>query len=615
MAARIEDYALIGDCRSAALVSRSGSIDWLCLPRFDSAACFAALLGAPEHGRWLLTAAAPDPSGAPGEPDNRVQIRRRYRGDSLVLETEYVTDSGRCRVLDCMLLDAPAPTLVRRVEGLRGEVTMRQELIIRFDYGSIVPWVRRCDGELLAVGGPDSLRLRTPVPLHGQGLTTIGEFTIRAGESVDLLLCWHASHEPPPPWPADVTAAVAATQEQWQRWAERCQSPLQGAVREAVVRSLIVLKALTYAPTGGIVAAPTTSLPEWPGGVRNWDYRFCWLRDSTFTLYALLSAGYREEAERWRAWLVRALAGTPDQVNIMYGLAGERRLTETELPWLPGYEGSRPVRVGNAAYAQLQLDIFGEVMDTLQLARRSGLVQDQSAWCVQKKMLEHLGRVWDQPDEGIWEVRGGKRHFTHSKVMAWLAFDRSIDAVEESGLDGPVERWRALRDRIHADICEKAYSPERGCFTQSYGSTELDAALLMMGLVGFLPHDDPRLRRTVAAIEQDLLHDGLLLRYRTERVEDGLPPSEGVFLACSFWLVDSYALLGRDDEAQALFERLLTLRNDVGLLAEEYDPRARRQLGNFPQAFSHISLVNAAFNLHGSKGPAADRSRKSPSAP
>jgi len=604
MATPIEDYALIGDCRSAALISREGSIDWLCLPRFDSAACFAALLGTPAHGRYLLTAAGP------GE---KIRSRRRYLPDTLVLETEYVTDTGSCRVLDCMLLEGPAPMLVRLIEGLSGEVTMHLELIIRFDYGSIVPWVRRCDGDLVAIGGPDSLRLYAPVPLSGQDLTTVGDFVVREGEKIPLLLTWHESHLAPPAWPTDPVEAVDDTERRWRKWASRCHLAGDKKTREAVMRSLLTLKALTYAPSGGIVASPTTSLPEWPGGARNWDYRFCWVRDATLTLYALLSAGYREEAERWEQWLLRALAGTPEQVNILYGLAGERRLSEMELPWLPGYEGSRPVRIGNAAYSQMQLDIFGEMMDTMHLSRRSGLLCNGTTWRVQKKMLEHLSRVWCEPDEGIWEVRGGKRNFTHSKVMAWLAFDRAIDGVLDSGLEGPLEDWQALRDRIHAEVCDNGYNPQRGSFVQSYGSEEVDAALLAIGLVGFLPPHDERFLRTVAAIEKDLLWEGFVLRYRSERVRDGLPPNEGVFLACSFWLVDTYALLGRLDDAHALFERLLGIRNDLGLLSEEYDPVQRRLLGNFPQAFSHIGLINSAFNLCEGAGPAADRSKRGPS--
>ena len=595
---KIEDYALLSNCRSAALVGRDGSIDWLCLPRFDSGACFAALLGTKEHGRWLLHA-----------PD-AVEVRRRYLDNTLVLETEFVTATGRCRMLDCLLMDDAAPRLVRFVEGLAGRVEMELELIIRFDYGSIVPWVRKHDGEIAAVGGPDTLRLRTPVPLSGQGFSTVSRFTVEAGQKLPLVLTWHPSHHPAPPNIDDPQAAIAATAKFWRDWAARCQAPDGSTIRDAVVRSLLTLKALTYQPTGGIVAAPTSSLPEWLGGVRNWDYRYCWVRDSTFTLYALLSAGYIEEADRWRCWLLRALAGTPEQVSIMYGLAGERRLTEQELPWLPGYEDSRPVRIGNAAHTQVQLDIFGEVMDTLHLARRRGLPLGDNSWAVQKALLRHLGNVWDQPDEGIWEVRGPRQNFTHSKVMAWLAFERSIADLDQGKFDGPRAEWETLRDRIRDQIFSSGYSAQRGCFVQSYETPELDAALLRLPLVGFIPPDDPRMVRTVAAIERELLQDGLVLRYRSERTEDGLPPNEGTFLPCSFWLVDNYALQGRFDEAQQMFERLLGLRNDLGLLAEEYDPRAKRQLGNFPQAFSHIALVNSAYNLCHRIGPAQDRRSK-----
>lgn len=598
MAARIEDYALLSNCSSAALVCRNGSIDWLCLPRFDSPACFAALLGNKDHGRWQLHA------------PEAVETHRHYEGDTLVLVTEFLTPTGRCQVRDCLLVGSEAPTLVRLVEGLAGEVEMETEIVIRFDYGSIIPWVRSVDGETVAIGGPDTLHLTTPIALRGQEMTTVGRFTVRAGQTLPLVLTWHLSHKPPPERIADPIAAVQATGEYWQRWAAQCRPAGHGAVREAVVRSLLTLKALTFAPTGGIVAAPTTSLPEWIGGVRNWDYRYCWVRDSTFTLYALLSAGYAEEAERWRDWLVRALAGTPDQISIMYGLCGERRLTEQELTWLPGYEGSRPVRIGNAAHVQLQLDIFGEVADTLHLARRSGINHDATSWRIQKAMLHHLSQVWSEPDEGIWEVRAERRHFTHSKAMAWVAFERSLADLEQHGLDGPGAEWKRLCERIHADICANAYDRKRGCFVQSYGSQELDASLLLLPLVGFIEPDDERMVRTVAAIERELIQDGLVLRYRSETTQDGLPAHEGAFLACSFWLADNYAVAGRQAEAERLFESLLSLRNDVGLLSEEYDPRGRRQLGNFPQAFSHISLVNTAFNLCDRFGPAQDRRTK-----
>lgn len=592
----LEDYALLGDCHSAALVSRRGSIDWLCLPRFDSSACFAALLGDASHGHWTVTAA--------GE----AEVRRRYLPGTMVLETLYTTKAGVCRVLDCMVVDDPHPTLVRVVEGVEGTVDMRLELVVRFDYGSIVPWVRRlATGGIEAIAGPDTLQLHTRVALRGEGLRTVADLAVHAGERVPFLLVWYPSHVAPEP-PEEPYAALDRTVHWWHTWDSRCT--YRGAWDDPVRRSLLTLKALTYAPTGGIVAAPTTSLPEELGGVRNWDYRYCWLRDATFTLYALLSTGHREEAAAWREWLLRAVAGTPSQIDIMYGLAGERRLTELQLDWLPGYAGSRPVRVGNAAHAQLQLDVFGEVMDTFDLARRSGLEFNEDAWQVQRCMLEYLETAWSEPDEGIWEVRGPRRHFTHSKVMAWVALDRGIKAVRSHGLAGSVDRWISVRDRIHAEVCARGYDPRLGTFVQSYGSDELDASLLMMSLVGFLPANDPRIAGTVAAIERTLMPDGLVQRYRPRPEHDGLPGGEGVFLACSFWLADNYLLLGRAADAQRLFDRLLGLANDVGLLAEEYDPRAGRLVGNFPQAFSHIALVNTACNLsRRGGGPADDRSK------
>ena len=579
----IEDYALIGDTRSAALVGKDGSIDWLCLPRFDSAACFAALLGDVGHGRWLLAPAA----GA-------TRATRRYRAGTLVLETELVTDTGVVRVVDLMPPDEPSPNVLRLVEGVSGQVAMRMELVVRFDYGRIVPWVTKAEGVLRVVGGPDALALRTPVSVHGRGLATVAEFTVGQGESIPFALSWYPSHLAPPP-AVDVAKEISDAEAWWRAWSDRCA--YVGPWRDAVIGSLVTLKALTYAPTGGIVAAPTTSLPEALGGGRNWDYRFCWLRDATFTLLALMLAGHRDEACAWRDWLLRAVAGTPQQLQIMYDVAGARRLPEIELGWLPGYEGSRPVRTGNGAAHQLQLDVFGEVADALFQARRSGIDPDPFAWRVEGKLLEFLEGAWTEPDEGIWEVRGPRRHFTHSKMMAWVAFDRAVKTVERSGLDGPIERWRAIRDRIHEDVCAKGFDPGKRAFTQSYGSPALDASLLMMALVGFLPPSDPRVIGTVEAIERELVVDGLVLRYRTEELDDGLPPGEGTFLACSFWLADNLALMGREVEARALFERLLSLRNDVGLLAEEYDPADRRLLGNFPQAFSHIGLVNTAFNL------------------
>ena len=575
---------MIGDTQTAALVGRDGSIDWLCLPRFDSGACFAGLLGTPEHGRWLLSPA--------GEARN---VSRRYQGDSLVLETTFETPEGTVRLVDCMPPRERDPDLVRVVEGVSGRVPMRMELVVRFDYGRSVPWLRREGGRLHAIAGPDALVLDTPVAARGENLRTVAEFEVAAGDRVPFVLEWHPSHEPAGP-AVDAVAAVAETRRWWEDWAARCT--YRGEWREAVMRSLVTLKALTYGPTGGIVAAATTSLPERLGGVRNWDYRFCWLRDATFTLLALMSAGYQQEAKAWRDWLVRAVAGSPADLQIMYGCAGERRLPELVLDWLPGYEASRPVRIGNAAVDQLQIDVFGEVMDCLHQARRGGIPPDRFAWELQGALMDFLESRWREPDEGIWEVRGPRRHFTHSKMMAWVAADRAVQAVERFGLDGPVERWRRLREEIRAEVCERGWDAGRCTFTQSYGRPELDAALLMMPLVGFLPAGDPRVRGTVAAIERELCEDGLVHRYShgAESV-DGLPPGEGAFLACTFWLADNYALDGRGNEARATFERLLSLRNDVGLLAEEYDVAARRQVGNFPQAFSHLPLVNTARNL------------------
>ncbi len=590
---RIEDYALIGDCQTAALVDRTGSIDWLCLPRFDSGACFAALLGQPEHGRWQVT---------PADPVRRVT--RQYRGDSLVLDTTFETDDGVVTVTDCMPIRTAEPDLVRIVRGVRGRVRMRTELVVRFDYGNITPWVRREEHGLVAVAGPDTVHLRTPVTLRPEGWKSVGDFEVAEGQQVPFVLTWHPSHLPPPP-PIEAEAAVAATLEYWHEWSARCT--YEGEWREAVVRSLITLKALTYAPTGGIVAAPTTSLPESIGGGRNWDYRYCWLRDSTFTLAALIQSGYIEEAASWRDWLLRAVAGRGDEINIMYGVAGERRLPEMELPWLPGYEGSLPVRIGNGAYQQFQLDVFGEVIDSLHLARRYGMDPSAHAWRVERELIKRLEDVWREPDEGIWEVRGPRRHFTHSKLMAWVAFDRAVQDAELYGLDGPVDRWRSLRDELHAEICARAFDSERNTFVQSYGSQEVDAALLMMAEVGFLPATDPRIVGTVRAIEHDLHRDGMVARYRTESGVDGLPHDEGAFVLCTFWLADNYALMGRTADARKIFERLLSVRNDVGLLAEEYDPIAGRQLGNFPQAFSHIGLINTARNLTQRDKPAAAR--------
>jgi GH15 family glucan-1,4-alpha-glucosidase len=593
MPSRIEDYALIGDCETAALVARDGSIDWLCFPRFDSAACFAALLGTPEHGRWLLT------------PVDTIQtIRRRYREGTLVLETEYQTDSGVVAVVDCMPLRTLSHDIVRMIEGRRGQVRMRMELVIRFDYGSIVPWVRHTERGIRAIAGPDAMHLRTDVPVHGEQFRTIAEFTVSEGQRIPFTLTWYPSHQPEPA-ESDPEQSIRETEQWWQAWSARCT--YTGAWREQVVRSLITLKALTYAPTGGLVAAATTSLPEQLGGVRNWDYRYCWLRDATFTLYALMTGGYMDEARAWREWLVRAVAGKPSEMQIMYGLAGERRLAEWVVDWLPGYEGAAPVRVGNAAFRQHQLDVYGEVMDALHLARRMGLAHDENAWRVQRALVQFLEEHWQRPDEGIWEVRGPPRHFTHSKVMAWVAIDRAVKAVEQFGYAGSVDQWRELRDTIHADVCRNGFDPELNSFVQYYGAKQLDASLLMLPLVGFLPATDPRLRGTVQAIQDQLMRHGFVERYRTDPDVDGLPSGEGVFLVCTFWLADNLALQGRYDEARAIFERLLGLCNDVGLLSEEYDPHTKRLIGNFPQAFSHLGLINTARNLSQAGGPAEDR--------
>jgi GH15 family glucan-1,4-alpha-glucosidase len=588
----IEDYALIGDGETAALVSRRGSIDWLCLPRFDSGACFAALMGGPEHGRFAIF-----PRGG------ATASTRHYRDGTLILETEFEAHGGAVTIVDCMPRRDGPPVLVRQVVGRRGSVPMRMDLVIRMDYGSVVPWVRRSPRGIRAVAGPEALALTTEVPLHGEGLTTVADFPISAGETRSFTLAWHPSNQPAPP-PLDPAQALRETEAWWRGWLGACR--YEGPDQDAVRRSLVTIKALIYEPTGGIVAAPTTSLPELLGGVRNWDYRICWVRDATFALYALTLGGYHEEARAWRQWLLRAVAGTPEQLQIMYGIAGERRLTEFELPWLPGYADSRPVRTGNAAHAQFQLDVWGELLDATLAAERAGLERDTEGSRVITRLMEHLERVWVEPDEGIWEVRGPRRHFTHSKMMAWVAADRMVKLTEAAGQGDPA-RWRKLADAIHADVCRKGFDPGRNAFVQAYGSRDLDASLLMMPLVGFLPPDDARVRGTVAAIERDLMVDGLVLRYPTESGVDGLPPGEGVFLACSFWLVDNLVLQGRRDEARRLFDRLLGLRNDVGLLAEQYDPRQRRQLGNFPQALSHIALINSASNLSGGLRPAEHR--------
>ncbi|MDV9177997.1 glycoside hydrolase family 15 protein [Streptomyces sp. W16] len=587
---RIEDYALIGDEQTAALVGMDGSVDWLCLPRFDSAACFARLLGDEENGHWRIA-----PEGA-----DRC-TRRAYRPDTLVLDTEWETAEGTVRVTDLMPQRHRAPDVVRVVEGLSGKVTVRSTLRLRFDYGAVVPWVRRSDGHRVAVAGPDSVWLRSEpeVRTWGEDFSTLSEFTVEAGEKVAFVLTWHPSHEPRPAL-VDPYKSLRTSVADWEHWAARCR--YDGPYRDAVVRSLITLKALTYRPTGGIVAAATTSLPEEMGGVRNWDYRYCWLRDSSLTLGALVTAGYHKEAEAWRDWLLRAVAGDPADLQIMYGVAGERRLPEFELPHLSGFGGSAPVRIGNGAVNQLQLDVYGEVMDSLWLARRAGLSPKPHMWSLQSVLLEWLRAQWQQPDEGLWEVRGGRRHFVHSKVMVWVAADRAVRTLEEyADLPGDLSGWRELRDAVHKDVCEKGFDPVRNTFTQYYGSQELDAALLLIPRFGFLPPDDPRVVGTVDAVQAALGHDGFVRRYDTaaDTPVDGLPGDEGTFLACSFWLVDALHLTGRTKEARVLFERLVGLANDVGLLAEEYDPVAGRQLGNFPQAFSHIGLVNTALALFG----------------
>jgi len=593
MSQPLEDYGLIGDCHTAALVSRGGSVDWLCLPDFDSPACFAALLGSSQNGRWRI---APERETAPA--------KRNYRGDTLILETHFKTPQGEVTLVDCMSPRSERVDLVRLVEGKRGRVRMKMELAIRFDYGSIVPWVRRTEGGIHAVAGPNALLLQTPVDLRGRGLTTVADFTVSAGEEIPFVITWYPSHQKPPK-ACDPIKSVHATEDWWRKWSKRCR--YEGPWRDAVVRSLITLKALTYAPTGGIVAAPTTSLPEQIGGPRNWDYRYCWLRDATFTLYALLASGYDAEAAAWRDWLLRAAAGVPSELQIMYGISGTRRLTEMELDWLGGYEDSRPVRVGNAASRQFQLDVYGEVADMLFQCRRSGLETEAAAWQLEKALLRFLETAWEQPDEGIWEVRGPRRHFTHSKVMAWVAFDRAIKAAEKFHMAGPVDRWRKERRRIHRQVCESGFDANLGSFVQFYGSRHLDASLLMIPLVGFLKADDPRVVGTVNAIQQQLMRSGFVERYSTESGVDGLPPGEGTFLPCSFWLVDNLALMGRREEAERLFERLLGVRNDLGLLAEEYDAQRSRLVGNFPQAFSHVGLVNTARNLSQHDGPAHHR--------
>ena len=583
----IEDYALIGDCTTAALVGLNGSIDWLCWPRFDSGACFAALLGHGKNGRWSI---GPATGGA--------KVTRSYLTDTVILETVFETEQGTVALIDFMPVGEPSSSVIRIVAGLSGRVDMRMNLILRFDYGSSVPWVYRIESGdgTVAIAGPNLTVLRTPVELKGENLTTAADFRVAAGERVAFTLSYGLSHLPPPA-AIDCEAALEATRRYWTEWSARCT--YTGMRRDIVVRSLLTLKAMTYVETGGIVAAPTTSLPEQLGGPRNWDYRYCWIRDATLTLTALMGGGYYEEARAWRDWLHRALAGTPQDLQIMYGIYGERRLAEWEVPWLPGYQGAAPVRVGNAASGQLQLDVWGEMMDALHLARRGGLAESASAWSMQCQALRHLEEIWKEPDDGIWEIRGPRQQFTHSKVMAWVAFDRSIKDAEEYSLEAPLERWRTVRAEIRTMILEQGFHAGKGAFTQSFGSEELDASLLLIPQVGFLPVEDPRVAATVAAIERELIADGFVMRYRSESGADGLPPGEGVFIPCSFWLVDVYQRQRRTAEADALLSRLLALRNDIGLLSEEYDTRAQRQVGNFPQAFSHLSLVQSVLGAHG----------------
>jgi len=602
MPSRIEDYALIGDCETAALVSKDGSIDWLCWPRFDSAACFAALLGNADNGRWQVAPAAVG-------REAKFRVERRYRRDTLVLETEFTAADGSAAVLmDFMPVrqGRAESRLIRLVVGKRGTVAMRAEFIVRFGYGGWTPWVTRTEnGDLLAIAGPDMLHLRTPVELRGERMTTVSDFAVSAGQRVPFVLTYIPSHLPIPE-PEDAEEALQSTEAYWQSWSNTHRG--EGPYAKLITRSLITLKALTYAPTGGMVAAPTTSLPEQLGGSRNWDYRFCWLRDATLTLLALMNTGYYDEAKAWRDWLLRAAAGSPTEIQIMYGPTGERWLAEREVPWLSGYENSKPVRIGNAAADQLQLDVFGEVMDALHHARTGGLQPLEAAWEFQRALLAHVETVWREPDESIWEVRSGRQHFTYSKVMAWVAFDRSIKTVEAFGLDGQLEQWRRIRAEIHDEVCRRAFNSELCAFTQAYESDLLDASALLIPQVGFLPLDDKRIQSTVEAIERKLMRDGFVLRYDSAAASDGLPPGEGAFLPCSFWFADAYVLIGRPAEARCLFERLMGLCNDVGLLGEEYDAGAQRLVGNFPQALSHIALFNTAHNIASATKPCEQRS-------
>ncbi|MDA9411832.1 glucoamylase [Bradyrhizobium sp. CCBAU 45384] len=596
MMARIEDYALIGDCETGALVGRDGSIDWLCFPRFDSDSCFGRLLGDEKNGYWSLC------------PVDGYTNERRYLPGTLILETVFATETGRARLVDFMPPKTGASKVVRIVEGLEGSVEMGSELVARFDYGVTVPWVSRLeDGAVSLVAGASMLVLRTEVPLHGKSMKTVGAFAVKPGQRAAFVLSYQASYEDPAS-PDDPWVLLDRTKSFWRDWSSRCEEA--GPYSDQVLRSLITLKALTFGPSGGIVAAATTSLPEQIGGSRNWDYRFCWIRDATLTLMALMGAGYYEEARAWRDWLIRAVAGSPNQLQIMYAVTGERRLTEWEVPWLSGYENAKPVRIGNAAHTQRQLDVFGELLDALYQARRGGLPENKRAWAIQCALLDHLKEIWKEPDEGIWEMRGGAKHFTYSKIMAWVAFDRAIKSADEFEMDGPVDDWKVQRAAIQEDVCRRGYDEQRKTFVQVYGESQLDASLLLIPAVGFLPPEDPRVISTIEAIERELVNDGFVQRYDTKATKDGLPPGEGMFLACSFWLADAYHMIGRDAEAKALFERLLALRNDLGLLSEEYDIEQSRLVGNFPQAFSHIALVNTAHNLTHRERPSELRGSK-----
>ena len=594
---RIEDYGLIGNGETAALVSRDASIDWLCWPRFDSEACFAALLGNADNGQWTLA------------PDVATRSRsRRYRDDTPILETTFETEAGAFRVIDFMPVGAGVPALVRIVEGIRGRTPVRTSLALRFGYGSRAPWLRQYEeGRIKALSGPHAAVLEAPFECAIEDHCATARFEIAEGQRLCLLLAYGPSYEPPRRFP-DAQMALRETEAFWSEWSGRCT--YDGRWKDPVKRSLITIKSLIYGRTGGIVAAPTTSLPEQVGGSRNWDYRYCWLRDATFVLLMMMSAGYREEAEAWTDWLLRAVAGSSHQVQPVYGVAGESWLGEREAAHLAGFNGARPVRIGNAAFRQRQIDVFGEVMDVMHHARRADFTLREADWNLQTSLLGHLEKIWDQPDEGIWEVRGSPRHFVHSKVMAWVAFDRAVKAIENSGLEGPLEAWSRIRADIHAQVCERGFNPQRGAFVQSYGANELDSACLLIPLVGFLPPDDPRIAGTVEAIERELMLDGLVLRYRSEHTDDGLPAGEGAFLACSFWLADNFILQGRYEDARILFERLLSLRNDLGLLAEEYDPRKGAQMGNFPQALSHLTLASTALNLDHASSPTRERSEQ-----